>query len=141
MPVTAALLLGLVPDEVVDEPLVNSLARQGRDEAVPQDVPAAHYLPLAVLHGSFEAFLSRLGRQHLFASAEQEWDSFAILHPGRQHFDGTRAERDAAGCAPAFDAFFSRIVMAAPATSTSSGFARIISLLRMPVWAVTTKAG
>jgi hypothetical protein len=40
MPVPAALLFRLVTHDVVDDPLVDSLARQGRDEGVPENVPA-----------------------------------------------------------------------------------------------------
>jgi hypothetical protein len=38
--VAAALLFSLVTYEIVDDPLVDSLARQGRDEGVPENVPA-----------------------------------------------------------------------------------------------------
>jgi hypothetical protein len=38
--VAAALLFSLVTYEIVDDPLVDSLARQGRDERVPENMPA-----------------------------------------------------------------------------------------------------
>ena len=72
MSIAASLLLGLVPDEIIDEPLIDSAAGKRRNEAVPQDVPAAHYLPSAGLHGSLESLLHCSWVQHLGAAAEQE---------------------------------------------------------------------
>src|SRR4051812_13956509 len=41
MPVSLPLLFRLVPDDLVDHPLVDAFARQGRDERVPEHVIAA----------------------------------------------------------------------------------------------------
>jgi len=39
VPVAAALLIGRMPDEVVDDALINSVAGQSADEAVSEDMP------------------------------------------------------------------------------------------------------
>src|SRR5262245_3426665 len=54
MAVAAALLVGLVADELVDDALVDAGRRQARDEAVPQDVVALQRLPLAPLQGALQ---------------------------------------------------------------------------------------
>src|ERR1043166_1942699 len=85
MLVPAALFVRLVPDEVVDETLIDALACQGRDEAVPQYMPAFQNLPLAVLDGPAKRLLRCLAAEDPNAWPEQQHTRLAVRHPGLQH--------------------------------------------------------
>jgi hypothetical protein len=54
VPVAFPHLLGLVPDPLVDQALVDPPGGAVADEAVPQDVPAAQHVPLATRQRPFE---------------------------------------------------------------------------------------
>src|ERR1019366_2719784 len=103
VPIPASLVLGLVPDKLVNEPLVNAPARQRRNETVTQHMPATHLLPSSSFHRAFKSLVHRLRRHDLRSGAEQQTNSVAIGETRPQRLDKTVAQRHAAGGTASFD--------------------------------------
>jgi hypothetical protein len=78
MPIATSLFLGLVTDKVVNDPLVDPLACERGDEAVPHDVPAAHGFPSTASHCTAKVHLWGLRRENAFARPEQERTAVAF---------------------------------------------------------------
>ena len=63
VPVAAAHLLGLVAHPLIDHSLIDPRGRAVGHERVPENVPAAHPLPLAPRNGSLEVVVRLVARQ------------------------------------------------------------------------------
>jgi len=54
MAIPAPLFLRLMADDFVDDPLIDTVAGQGRHEAVPEDMVAPDHAPLAAFQGPLQ---------------------------------------------------------------------------------------
>ncbi len=65
MSILPPLLLGAMADQLVDDPLIHAVARQARNEAVVEYVPAPQVFPLAVFQRVFKAMVQGLRRERI----------------------------------------------------------------------------
>src|SRR5262245_56100041 len=69
--VAAALLFCLVPDQIIDDSLIDAAARQGGNKAVAENVPALQHRPFRFVQGPGKGVLCRL-RRHRFTAGTKE---------------------------------------------------------------------